>query len=207
MTKRVKYSVIASAIVVACVALDQILKLWVAHHMALGELRPLCGDWLNLYYVQNKGMAFGMSFGDNIGKLLLSLFRVGVVAFIIYWICKKLKENKLDIIALCVLSLIVAGAIGNIIDSAFYGLALGIGDPKFMYGSVVDMIYVKLFMLPDWVPAFGGTYFFPAIFNFADCCVTVGIIAMICFNKHIFEDRKPENKKQELLDVEAPAQE
>lgn len=208
MTKRVKYSIVASVIVVVCVLLDQILKLWVANNMALGECRPVCGDWFFLYYIQNKGMAFGMSFGDNIGKLLLSLFRVAVVGVIIYVICKKIKENKIDMLALCVLSLIVAGAIGNIIDSAFYGLALGIGDPHFMYGSVVDMIYVKLFRIPDWFPGFGGNYFFPAIFNFADACVTVGIIVMLCFNKHFFSDDKtPEKTKQELSDEKTPAQE
>ena len=89
---------------------------------------------------------------------------------------------------------IVAGAIGNIIDSAFYGMALGVGDPRFMYGSVVDMIYVRLFMLPEWFPGFGGEYFFPAIFNFADACVTVGIFAMIIFYKQFFKDEK---KKEE----------
>ena len=98
---------------------------------------------------------------------------------------------------------IVAGAIGNIIDSAFYGMALGVGDPRFMYGSVVDMIYVRLFMLPEWFPGFGGEYFFPAIFNFADACVTVGIFAMIIFYKQFFKDEK---KKEEPAAEEATSE-
>ena len=137
-------------------------------------------------------MAFGVSWGDNFGKLALSLLRIGVVGYLIYYLWKKIKTNTIGIWPVITLSLIVAGAIGNIIDSAFYGMALGVGDPRFMYGS--DMIYVRLFMLPEWFPGFGGEYFFPAIFNFADACVTVGIFAMIIFYKQFFKDEK---KKEE----------
>jgi signal peptidase II len=192
--KNLKLAIISIAIVVVCVILDQVLKLWVVRNMQLGEMRPLLGEWFNLHYVQNKGMAFGMSWGDNFGKLALSLLRIGVVGYLIYYLWKKLKQNTINASMVVILSLIVAGAIGNIIDSAFYGMALGVGDPRFMYGSVVDMIYVKLFMMPDWVPGFGGEYFFPAIFNFADACVTVGIFAMLIFYKQFFKDEK---KKEE----------
>lgn len=194
MKKNLKLAIISIAIVVVCVILDQVLKLWVVRNMQLGEMRPLLGEWFNLHYVQNKGMAFGMSWGDNFGKLALSLLRIGVVGYLIYYLWKKLKQNTINASMVVILSLIVAGAIGNIIDSAFYGMALGVGDPRFMYGSVVDMIYVKLFMMPDWVPGFGGEYFFPAIFNFADACVTVGIFAMLIFYKQFFKDEK---KKEE----------
>lgn len=158
--------------------------------MQLGEMRPLLGEWFNLHYVQNKGMAFGMSWGDNFGKLALSLLRVGVVGYLIYYLWKRIKYNAIGLWPVITFSLIVAGAIGNIIDSAFYGIALGIGDPRFMYGSVVDMIYIRLFQLPDWFPGFGGEYFFPAIFNFADACVTVGIFTMLIFYKKFFKDEK-----------------
>ena len=194
MKKSWKLAITTIAIVVVCVLLDQLLKLWVVRNMQLGELRPLLGEWLNLHYVQNKGMAFGVSWGDNFGKLALSLLRIGVVGYLIYYLWKKIKTNTIGIWPVITLSLIVAGAIGNIIDSAFYGMALGVGDPRFMYGSVVDMIYVRLFMLPEWFPGFGGEYFFPAIFNFADACVTVGIFAMIIFYKQFFKDEK---KKEE----------
>ncbi len=194
MKKNWKLAIITVAIVVVCVLIDQLLKIWVVRNMQLGEMRPLLGDWFNLHYVQNKGMAFGMSWGDNFGKLALSLLRVGVVGYLIYYLWKRIKNNAIELWPVVILSLIVAGAIGNIIDSAFYGMALGVGDPRFMYGSVVDMIYIKLFMLPNWVPGFGGDYFFPAIFNFADACVTVGIFAMLIFYKRFFKDEKKDEK-------------
>lgn len=195
MKKNWKLAIITVAIVVVCVLIDQLLKIWVVRNMQLSEMRHLLGDWFNLYYVQNKGMAFGMSWGDNFGKLALSLLRVGVVGYLIYYLWKRIKSNAIELWPVVILSLIVAGAIGNIIDSAFYGMALGIGDPRFMYGSVVDMIYIKLFMIPEWVPGFGGEYFFPAIFNFADACVTVGIFAMLIFYKKFFKDEKKDEKK------------
>ena len=202
MKKSLKLAITAIAMVVVCVLLDQWLKLWVVHHMQLGEMRPLLGEWFNLHYVQNKGMAFGMSWGDNFGKLALSLLRIGVVGYLIYYLWKKIKNNAISTTAVVILTLIVAGAIGNIIDSAFYGMALGVGDPRFMYGSVVDMIHVKLFVMPDWVPGFGGEYFFPAIFNFADACVTVGIFAMLIFYKQFFKDEK--KKEEPSLEEKAP---
>lgn len=206
MKKSLKLAIITVAIVVVCVLIDQLLKLWVVRNMQLGEIRPMLGDWFNLHYVQNKGMAFGMSWGDNFGKLALSLLRVGVVGYLIYYLWKRIKHSAIEIWPAVTLSLIVAGAIGNIIDSAFYGMALGVGDPRFMFGSVVDMIYVKLFMLPDWVPGFGGEYFFPAIFNFADACVTVGIFAMLIFYKKFFKDEKKEEINSTESDVSETAQ-
>ena len=190
MKKSWKLAITTVAIVVVCVLIDQLLKLWVVRNMQLGEMRPLLGEWFNLHYVQNKGMAFGMNWGDNFGKLALSLLRVGVVGYLIYYLWKRIKHNAISVGPVITLSLIVAGAIGNIIDSAFYGMALGVGDPRFMYGSVVDMIYIKLFQLPSWFPGFGGEYFFPAIFNFADACVTVGIFTMLILYKKFFKDEK-----------------
>ena len=193
MKKSLKFAIVSIAIVVVCVLIDQLLKLWVVRNMQVGDLCPLLGEWFNLHYVQNKGMAFGMSWGDNFGKLALSLLRVGVVGYLIYYLWKRIKHNTIGICPVTILSLIVAGAIGNIIDSAFYGIALGVGDPHFMYGSVVDMLYLKLFMLPDWIPGFGGQYFFPAIFNFADACVTVGIFSLIIFYKKFVKDNEKKN--------------
>lgn len=185
-----KLAVISIAIVFVCVLVDQILKIWVKGNMELGQTIPLIGEWFNLHFVENPGMAFGLSFGDNLGKLALSLLRLGVVGYIIYFLWKKIKHEDIDTLAVCVLSLIVAGALGNIVDCAFYGIAYGYAP--FMYGRVVDMIYVRLFQIPDWFPVFGGDYFFPAIFNFADSCVTVGIILMVCFFKHFFKEEKKE---------------
>lgn len=158
--------------------------------MDIGDTIPLIGNWFMLHFIENKGMAFGLSMGENLGKLLLSLFRIAVVCAIIIYMAKKIKQDKMDMTATCLLSLVVAGAIGNIIDSAFYGLIFHYAP--FMYGSVVDMFYVKLFLIPQWVPAFGGSYFFPAIFNLADSCVTVGLFGMLFCYKHFVEEKKEE---------------
>ena len=205
MKKRKKLAIISIAIVVVCVLLDQLLKIWVKSNMEIGETIPLIGQWFNLYFVENPGMAFGLSFGDNLGKLALSLLRLGVVGYLVYFIWNRIRKDEIDTLAVCVLSLIVAGAFGNIIDSALYGLIYGYAP--FMYGRVVDMIYVRLFVLPDWFPGFGGSYFFPAIFNFADACVTVGIVLMLCFYKHFFKDEKKSTEcvDNKTADAVAPA--
>jgi len=158
----------------------------------MGENRQLLGQWLNLHFIENPGMAFGLSWGDNIGKLALSLVRIGVVGYVIYFMSKRIRKGTIDTLAVCILSLIIAGAVGNIIDSAFYGLIFNYAP--FMYGNVVDMIYVKLFMIPDWVPSFGGSYFFPAVFNIADSCVTVGLILLFIFSNHFIKDNKKTGK-------------
>lgn len=194
MNKRKKLAITSIALIVVLVLLDQLLKIWVVRNMDLYQTIPLIGEWFNFHYILNEGMAFGLSWGENAGKLVLSLVRIGVVGFLIYYIVKKIKQDKLDMLSTCVLSLIVAGALGNIIDSAIYGILFQ-GKP-FMFGAVVDMIYVKLFMIPDWFPGFGGNYFFPAIFNFADSCVTVGIICMLCFYKHFFKEEDKEKKEE-----------
>lgn len=168
--------------------------------MAIGEHISVFGDWFYLYFIENEGMAFGLSLGQNIGKLLLTVGRVLIVGFIIYYLIKLIKKDKIDWLATTVFSLIVAGAIGNIIDSMFYGIIFSESTPlalasafpdaggyaPFLYGKVVDMFYFPLFILPDWFPLWGGGYFFPAIFNFADSCVTVGIVLALIFYKRLF---------------------
>lgn len=165
--------------------------------MELSETISVWGDWFMLHFIENEGMAFGISFGENIGKLFLSLLRIGVVGYLIYFLVKKIKSNQINLPVVCVLSLIITGALGNIIDSAFYGIFFDYAP--FMYGRVVDMFYVKLFLLPDWVPIFGGSYFFPAIFNIADSCVTVGVIGLLCYSKYFFNEKTPDKTKQPEL--------
>ena len=212
MEKGRRYSIIASAIIVVLILLDQILKIWVKTHMALGESIPLLGNWFNLYFVENPGMAFGLSFGQNIGKLMLTLLRVVLVAFLCWYMHRLIKRDQMDWPVLITFSLIIAGALGNIIDCMFYGLIFnestplavaamfpeGGGYAPFMYGKVVDMIYVKLFPIPENFPLWGGTYFFPAIFNFADSRVTVGVALVIIFNKRIFKEEPKEIENAEL---------
>jgi signal peptidase II len=196
------YKILLFSIVAVVLIVDQILKIWVKTHMCLGEQVALWGNWFYLFFIENEGMAFGISLGQNFGKLLLSLLRIVVVAFLFYYILRQIKRAKTDTITVVVFSLIIAGALGNIIDSAFYGLFFsestifapavafpeGSGYSAFLYGKVVDMFYVKLFLIPEWFPLWGGSYFFPAIFNIADACVTVGLILLLIFNGRIFSE-------------------
>lgn len=212
MEKNRRYGIVACAIIVVLVLLDQILKIWVKTHMTLGETIPLLGNWLNLCFVENPGMAFGLSFGQNIGKLMLTLVRIVLVVFLCWYMHRLIKRDQMDIPVLITFSLIIAGALGNILDCLFYGLIFnestplavaalfpeGGGYAPFLYGKVVDMIYVKLFHIPESFPLWGGTYFFPAIFNFADSCVTVGVALVIIFNKRIFKEEPKEIENAEL---------
>ena len=212
MEKNKRFSLVACAVIVVLILLDQILKIWVKTHMTLGETIPLLGNWFNLYFVENPGMAFGLSFGQNIGKLLLTLLRIALVVFLCWYMYRLIKRGKMDWAVLITFSLIVAGALGNILDCMFYGLIFnestpltvasmfpeGGGYAPFLYGRVVDMIYVKLFPIPESFPLWGGSYFFPAIFNFADSCVTVGVALLIIFNKRVFgEERVKEERIEE----------
>jgi signal peptidase II len=169
--------------------------------MTIGETIPLLGQWFNLHFVENEGMAFGISFGQQIGKFLLSFVRILLVGVLCWYFIKRLKENKMDGVVLTIFCLVVAGALGNIIDSMFYGIwftesdfleaakwSPGHGYAAFFFGKVVDMFYLKLFLIPEKFPLWGGSYFFPAIFNFADSCITIGIVLAIIFNKRIFND-------------------
>lgn len=179
-----KLAIFSASIILIFLILDQLLKVWVKTNMELGEHIPLLGSWFQLYFIENEGMAFGMSLGEKFGKFLLSFVRIIVVGVLGYYFCKLFKQNKIDFPTTLTFSLIIAGALGNIIDSLFYGVIFDYAP--FMFGKVVDMFYFRLFLIPEWFPLWGGTYFFPAIFNIADSCVTVGIVLMIIFNKRIF---------------------
>jgi len=179
-----KKNSVAILIIFSIVVIDQIVKIWVKTTMSLGETIPVLGNWFYLYFVENEGMAFGISFGENIGKLVLSLVRVGVAGFIIYYLFMLIKKKQAEWIVVIVLSLIIAGALGNILDSLFYGMIWNYAP--FLYGHVVDMFYFKLFKIPGWSPIWNGQYFFPAIFNIADACTTIGIFAIIIWNKKFF---------------------
>lgn len=185
--------------------------------MTIGQTIPMLGQWLNLHFVENEGMAFGISFGQQIGKLLLSLVRVALVGFLCWYFVKRLKDSKMDGVVLTIFCLVIAGAFGNIIDSMFYGLwftesdfinvahwSPGHGYAPFFFGKVVDMFYLRLFPIPENFPLWGGSYFFPAIFNFADSCITVGIFMAIIFNKRIFnelDEKQKENVANEAVDA------
>ena len=178
------------------VVIDQIIKVLVKTNMDLGETIDVIGDWFKLHFVLNKGMAFGMAFGGVWGKMLLSIFRIVLFGVLCGWISKLARKQDTPMGVLVGLTMITAGAFGNIIDCFFYGLiwpeTVMPGAPfAFLFGQVVDMFYFPLFdyKLPwmDYPQTFLG-----AVFNFADSCVTCGAIYLLIFQYRFFakEDEK-----------------
>ena len=174
--------------------LDQISKFWIKLSMTIGESFSVLGDWFQIYFIENNGMAFGWEFGEQYGKIALGVFRIIAVAllfYVIYYLAKK----KVKFGPLFGISLITAGALGNIIDGMFYGMIFsestftqvatlfpdGGGYAGFMQGKVVDMLYFPLFTFPEWIPFFGGQIFFSPIFNIADSAITIGFLYLLIF--------------------------
>lgn len=179
------------------VVLDQVIKLLVKDGMVPGEQIDVLGDWFKLCYVENEGMAFGMKFGGVAGKLILSVFRILLLGGLVWWIrslylrtpSEDGSKPAVPTGVLAGLTLIAAGAAGNIIDSMIYG--------PFLFGKVVDMFYFPLFTWPEWLPFLGGHIFFEPVFNFADSCVTIGALYLLIFQYKFFSspDKKPLKKK------------
>ena len=176
------------------VVIDQIIKVLVKTNMGLGEHFDVIGNWFKILFVENEGMAFGWAFGGKVGKLILSVFRICLCTALVLWIrsmCRKNAEVRRDGKAapipkgvLVGLTLITAGAFGNIIDSIFYGVIWDYAP--LLFGKVVDMFYFPLWTWPDWLPLLGGHLFFEPVFNFADSCVTVGAFYLILFQWKFF---------------------
>jgi len=158
--------------------LDQVSKILVRTTMAIGDHFDVFGNWFQILFIENDGMAFGMELGGNVGKIILILFRVAAAAFL-FWLLFKLVKKNVKFGPLFGISLIIAGAIGNLIDGMFYGLIFDYAG--FMQGRVVDMLYFPLFTFPEWVPFFGGEIFFSPVFNVADSAITIGIFYLIIF--------------------------
>ncbi len=183
---------------IVLVVLDQIIKVLVKTNMDLGETINVIGDWFKLHFVLNKGMAFGMAFGGYWGKVLLSAFRIVLFSALYWWIDKLAKKPETPVGVLVGLTMITAGAMGNIIDCFFYGLiwpeTVMPGAPfAFMFGQVVDMFYFPLFdyKLP-WMDY--PRTFFGAVFNFADSCVTCGAIYLMLFQWKFFSSEEKTEK-------------
>ncbi len=181
------------------VVIDQIVKVLVKTNMGLGDTIDVIGDWFKLHFVLNKGMAFGMAFGGVWGKVLLSLFRIVLFVVLFRWIGLLSRRQDVPTGALVGLTMITAGALGNIVDCFFYGLiwpeTVMPGAPfAFMFGQVVDMFYFPLFDWPEWMPLVGGNTFFGAVFNFADSCVTCGAIYLILFQWRFFSTEEEKTK-------------
>ncbi|MBL4586411.1 MAG: lipoprotein signal peptidase, partial [Flavobacteriales bacterium] len=188
----------ALAIITTVLLADQALKIWVKTTMRLGQEHRIA-DWFIIHFTENVGMAFGMEFGGDYGKLALSIFRIIAIAAIGYYLYRQTKQGA-DNVVITALSLVFAGALGNIIDSTFYGLIFsesygqvatvfpeGGGYANMLFGRVVDMFYFPLFegTFPSWIPLVGGDHFlfFSAIFNLADSSITVGMAVIIIFQK------------------------
>ena len=169
---------------VLLVVIDQVIKYLVKTNMELGEQIFVIGQWFRLCFVENEGMAFGMSFGGQVGKFLLSVFRIILSGFLIWWIRSLDKKGTAPTGVLVGLTLITAGAIGNIIDSLFYGILWGYAP--FMFGKVVDMFFFPI------IRDGARVIFFSPVFNFADSCVTVGAFYLILFQWKFFakDDKK-----------------
>lgn len=193
----------ALIIILGVLVLDQALKIWIKTHMYLGQ-EYVITDWFIIHFTENPGMAFGFEFGGNYGKLALSIFRLITVAFIFVWL-RNLIAKKAKPIAITAVALIFAGAIGNILDSLFYGVLFSDsygqvatflpdegGYAGFLHGRVVDMFYFPLFKgyLPEWLPFWGGDYFifFRPIFNIADSAISVGVGLLLLFQKAVFKN-------------------
>lgn len=202
---------------VILVVIDQISKILVKTNMTLGERIDVLGEWFKIVFVENNGMAFGMAFGGVVGKICLSVFRIVLCVVLVGWISRLIDRRRREISwhqkptvtigVLVGLTLITAGAFGNIIDCFFYGLLFspsdfntvaqwGTGYAPFLQGKVVDMLYFPLIdtYLPDWMPLVGGKHFtfFDPVFNFADSCVTVGAFYLVLF-EHKFFSSSEEN--------------
>ncbi len=198
-------------IIILILAADQALKIWVKTHMQLGEQFPVINPWFRMYFIENEGMAWGWKFGGEWGKMILTLFRLIAVIFGVFYIRNLLRKPHSRGFLVCV-ALIFAGALGNLIDSMFYGLVFndsekvtysalfppGGGYAGFLHGRVVDMLYFPIIedkLLPEWVPIWGGERFtfFSPIFNIADAAISVGVIAILLFQKRFFK-KKPESE-------------
>lgn len=168
---------------------DQVLKTWIKTHMVLQQEYKIIGDWFIIHFTENNGMAFGLEFGGEFGKLALSLFRVIAVAGIGYGLHYLIKRKYHRGLILNV-ALIFAGALGNIIDSVFYGVIYKY--ETLFHGRVVDMLYFPIIKgtFPSWFPIWGNESFefFRPVFNLADAAISVGVIAILIFQKSYFKE-------------------
>lgn len=214
MKLKISKGQISVLIILSVLIIDQIIKVLVKTGMYLHESIRVCGDWFYIYFTENNGMAFGM---EIFGKLFLTSFRIIAVALIGYYIFKVIKKNYKTGYIVC-LSMILAGALGNIIDSVFYGVFFSASIPEqyinsslatfmpdgggyssLLYGKVVDMFYFPIIdtTWPSWVPFVGGNHFifFSPIFNFADASISCGIVALLIFyNKYLNEGHSTKNE-------------
>jgi len=209
-------------VLILVLVLDQALKIWVKTNILYGDGFDLLGlTWAKIHFVENEGMAFGLSFGGEIGKYVLSIFRILMVG-ILFYILRSLYLNKESLGLLISFTMIIAGALGNILDSMFYGLIFsesyfhgGLatmfpeegGYGKFLTGKVVDMLYFPMVdtVLPEWFPIWGGQRFefFRPVFNIADSSIFSGVVSILLFHRYFFKAEEKQKKTEEIVSEDA----
>ena len=193
--------------IIALLVIDQVVKIWIKTHMMIGDEFSVFGDWFKIHFIENNGMAFGMELGGGKwGKTVLSVFRLIAVGGIAWYLGRLIKE-KAPMGVILSFGLIFCGAVGNIIDSAFYGMIFsdsysqvatlfphGGGYSSFLHGKVVDMLYFPLYegFLPQWIPIWGGDFFvfFRPVFKLADSYITIGVFILLLFHRKFFASKK-----------------
>ncbi|MFH0894626.1 MAG: lipoprotein signal peptidase [Bacteroidota bacterium] len=200
--KKLKALRIPLLVIFLVLFIDQFVKIWVKTHLYLGEEIPVFGNWFIINFVENYGMAFGMQFGGESGKIILTSFRI-IAAGLILWYLIKITLKGIPKGLQVAIALIFVGAVGNIVDSVFYGLIFSDslfeiarmfpaegGYAGLFHGRVVDMLYFPLFSgdFPSWFPIWGGQHFtfFQPVFNLADASITTGVCMILVFQKRYF---------------------
>ena len=194
-----KRSVKAVLLIVIVLVIDQVSKTWIKNNMQLGEEFNVLGNFFLIHFTENNGMAFGLEFSGSYGKLFLTLFRLVAVGVLAYGLHYAIKNRYHWGFIYCI-SLILAGAFGNIVDSVFYGVIYDYA-PLF-HGRVVDMLYFPVIRgyYPDWFPFWGGEsfIFFRPVFNIADSAISVGVILILIFQKKFFTLERARTEKEDL---------
>ncbi len=190
-------------LIILILVIDQVLKIWVKTHMVLGQEYRIIGDWFIIHFIENNGMAFGMEIAGKFGKILLTIFRIIAIIGIGFYLKYLIREKANTGLIICI-SLVFAGALGNIIDSIFYGMIFNEsylktatlfppdgGYSSLLHGKVVDMFYFPVIKsrFPDWFPFWGSEslVFFRPVFNIADASITTGVISILVFQRKLFK--------------------
>lgn len=201
----------AGLLILIILIIDQVVKVYIKTHFVLGE-QVVVFNWFRILFVENEGMAWGAKIPGNYGKLALTLFRLVAIVGIGYWLWDSVQKRAHKLLITSI-ALIFAGALGNIIDSVFYGILFNHSNRQvasflpsdgtygtFLHGKVVDMLYFPLWRgyLPEWIPVWGGRFFtfFEPVFNIADSSITIGFLLMIFFNKRMFAKEKNATVKE-----------
>jgi len=206
LSSKIKQLKKAISLIAVVLLIDQISKIYIKTHFYIGQ-EIIVFDWFRIHFLENNGMAWGFEIGGNYGKLFLTLFRIIAIFGLGYWLYTATVRDKLSGKITAAISLIFAGALGNILDSVFYGVIFsdtfhGVakifpkegGYSSFFHGKVVDMLYFPMINtnLPSWLPFVGGTHFtfFDPVFNIADSSITIGVCILLIFGRKAFAGKE-----------------